>query len=392
MKVGRSPEVTLLLMACTVGPSAEKKTQLTQFLGQHTLNWNRLYALASRHRLSPFLYRTLCQLPAPAVPKSLIATLQRDCRITTTDNLLKLHEYHLLDALLTEQGIEHMPLKGIYLAEHCYPDSGLRISGDIDLLVKKEDVFRTIQFMQAHDYRLNTKQRLHWQQGEQVILTDLFEVSLFKPFFNDSHFDIDLHWQIMGFNKDYALFDLAYARSQSVFSAEREVVLLVVHHGVNNIWQQIYYINDLYFLLAKQDLNWPWLFDELRRYGLERVFLAGLHWCCQIWALPLPPFVQALIASPSVRSVADAYAKNWETETSSEFSNLIIKQLTLFLKAQTRFGSQLKICGTFLSSRIFRYSLFRVGKRLIYLPKEIGFITVWIRACQALVRFLPIHR
>jgi len=390
MKVDLSPEVTFLLMACSVELSAEKRDQLTQFIARQSINWNRLYALAERHRLKPFLYRSLRQI-APA-PESFIAALKQDCQVTTTDNLLKIHQYHSVATLLADNGIGHLPLKGIYLAEHVYPDSGLRISGDIDILVKNRDVFATIDLLQKHQYHLSEKQELQWQQGEERILADLYEVSLFKPFFNNSQFDIDMHWQIMGFNQHYALFDLAYVESQPTFEAERKIVLLVTHHGVNNIWQQIYYINDLYFTLIKTDVNWSWLLQELRRYGFNEVFLAGLYWCQQIWDLSLPPAVQELVATPRIRSLAETYATNWETEKPNELSYLITKQLTLLLKAQTSVGDQLKTGATFLTSRVFRYSLFRVGQRLIYIPKEAGFITIFIRAIQSLLRFLPGRR
>lgn len=191
MKVSLSPEVTLMLMVCTLELSPEKKTQLTHFSSQPSLNWDRLYELADRHRLKPFLYRTLLQIPT--VSDSFLTALKQDCRKSATDNLLKLHQYHVVAALLNENAIDHLPLKGVYLAEHCYPDSGLRISGDIDILVRKEEAFKTIHLLQTSEYYLSEKHNLHWQQGEQVILSDLFEVSLFKPFFNGSHFDIDLH-------------------------------------------------------------------------------------------------------------------------------------------------------------------------------------------------------
>lgn len=390
MKVDLSPEVTLLVMACSVELPAEKRDKITQFLSQQSINWNRLYALAERHRLKPFLYRSLRQIAT--VSESFIAALKQDCQVTTTDNLLKLHQYHAVATLLADNGIEHLPLKGIYLAEHVYPDSGLRISGDIDILVRPNDVFATIDLLQKHQYHLSEKQALQWRQGEGRILSDLFEVSLFKPFFNGSQFDIDMHWQITGFNQRYALFDLAYVQAQPAFEAERKIVLLATHHGVNNIWQQIYYINDLYFTLVKADVNWSWLLQELNRFGFTEVFLAGLYWCQQIWDLPLPPAVQKLVTTPRIRSLAEAYAKNWESEKPKEFSYLIIKQLTLLLKAQTSVGKQLKTCATFLTSRVFQYSVFRIGKRLIYIPKEAGLITVFIRAVQSLLRFLPGRR
>ena len=385
MKFNQPVEISMLLMACTLDASTDKQAQVSQLVTQHPPDWNRLHQLATRHRLLPFLYRTLRDVST--VPKAFLTTLQQDCRVIATDNLLKLHQYQLLDELLTENAIDHLPLKGIRLAQRSYPDSSLRSSGDLDVLIRKEDVPKTVQLLQAHEYRLNPQHKVHWQKAQQRIFTDLYEVSLVKPFFNGSHFDLDLHWQIVGFNKHYASFDLAYVRSEPTFTIEHEVVLLVLHHGVTNIWQQIYYINDLYFLLTEKPIDWAWLMQEFRKFGLERVFLAGLYWCQQIWSIKLPPFMQELVASAEVASLVNAYASNWNTEQPYDYSRLIARQLFFFQKAQSQVETQLKIYRTFLSSRLFRYSLFKVGNRLFYVPPKAGILTIFVRAIQSLLRF-----
>ncbi|GAB2545380.1 nucleotidyltransferase domain-containing protein [Spirosoma aerophilum] len=390
MKADPSPELTLLLMACTIGVSTDKKNQITQFISQNPINWPRLNILADRHRLKPFLYRTLQQVTA--TPEAVLSTLRNDCRLSATDNLLKLHHYHSLEALLKENSIDYFPLKGVYLAEHGYPDTSLRILGDIDLLIRKEDVYRTIALLKEHEYYLSDKHKTHWQQGEETVLADLFEIDLFKRFSPTSQFDIDLHWHVMGFNKDYVLFDLDYVRSQPQRAHELMIVLLITHHGVNGVWQQINYINDLYFLLSQADPDWDWLLKELARLGFDNVFLTGLAFCCQIWDLKLPASLMARVNSPSVQSLATAYTTHWESEKAVEFSYLIMDQLTFLLKAQPRFGNQLKTGRTFISSRVFRYSLFNVGKRLIYVPKQAGLITLFIRMTQSVFRFFPARK
>lgn len=63
MKAGYAPEVELLLIACTLELTAERKVQFSELLAQHSINWDRLYTLATRHRITSFLYRTYQQLP-----------------------------------------------------------------------------------------------------------------------------------------------------------------------------------------------------------------------------------------------------------------------------------------------------------------------------------------
>ena len=386
MNPNRPPEIELLLLACIVDLSPERKAQLIQFLGQHSIDWDRLYSLANRHRITPFLYRTLQQIPN--IPSDFLETLQRECWSTATDNLLKLHQYQQLNTLLTNQGIAHLALKGAYLAQHFYPETGLRPTGDIDILIGRENALETIRFLESKQYQLGPKHQLYLQQSGQAILDELYEVSLFKPFFTSS-FDIDLHWSVMCFNKDYQLFTLNDIVGQLAFSREMEIVLLVVHHGVNNVWQHIYYTNDLYFLVADKPLNWTWLMQTMRHHGIERVFLAGLYWCQQIWQLPLPSFVQETVDAKHIQLLANAYEKNWQANDTVVLSGLILQQLILFTKAQTNFGNVLKIWSTFISSRVFRASTFTIGKRRLYISKEFGFITIFLRVFGSLYRFLP---
>lgn len=390
MKPGRSPEIILLLMACTHELTVDAKKKLAEFLAQHSLNWDRLYALANRHRIVPFVYRALQQLPD--IPQKLLDDLQNESRAIATNNLIKLHHYRQFDQLLTENRLTHLPLKGIHLAASCYPDSGLRSIGDLDILVRKEDALATIHLLKSEGYQPNQKHDRYQQYDERSMLTDLQEISLFKPFFNNSHFDIDLHWGLVCLNKDYKIFDLNEIQAQPAYATEWHVILLVTHHGGTNIWQLIYFVNDLYFLLKGKSIDWTWLMQELRRYGLETIFLAGLHWCQQIWQLALPPVVQPLIRMEKVQLMVAAYEKNWEAAETIAFSKLVMDQLTFFAKAQTQPSRQVKIGLTFFSSRIFRAATFKVGDRLFYIPKELGLLTVFVRAVRSLYRFRPTQR
>ncbi|QIP15389.1 nucleotidyltransferase family protein [Spirosoma aureum] len=387
MMPGRTPEIVLLQMACTIEPSIEKKDQINTFLAQTKINWNRLYTLAERHRLTPFLYNTIQSLPE--IPAKFLAALRASYQASTTDGMLKIHHYRLLDKLLTDHAIAHIAYKGIYLAEHCYPNGNFRISGDLDVLVSVADAFKTTQLLEKHQYRLNKKHKLYYEDGEQRLLTELSEISLFKLFYNDSYFDVDLHWKILCFNKDFASFDLNYILSHKEFQNEIQVVLLVTHHGVTNIWQQLYYINDLYFLLNNRAIDWAWLMQEMHRYGMERIFLVGLYWCQKIWNLTLQTSIQQLVDTPGVHKLADSYEKNWESNEPVALSRQVLDQFIFFLKAQTRLKVQAKICITFLTSRVFRASTFKIGKKLIYIPKELGFLTVFIRALRSMYKFLP---
>lgn len=385
MQSSRSPELIVLLMACRLDLQSDQKNQLTNFLATHSIDWDRVYKQADRHRLIPFLYRSLQEIER--IPSVFIDQLRHSYQTTAIDSMIKLQQYRIVDTLLSANNIDHTAFKGVYLSEQCYPDSSLRISGDIDMLVSKDDAMAAIRLLQNNGYQLNKKHTLYVNDGDGRVLHDLYEVSLFKAIFNNNYVDIDLHWNIICFNKDFATFDLNYIRTFPDYYTEVQIILLIAHHGVTNIWQKIYYINDLYFLIKDKGIDWEWLMEKMRSYGMERIFLAGLYWCQQIWDLMLPQIIQDLVRSNEVRQLVSEYEKNWESDTPQEFSQLVLSQFRYFSKAQSQLSKKAKIYTTFCTSRVFRASTFKVGKKIVYVPKEFGLITFFIRAARSFMAF-----
>ncbi len=380
MNVDGSPELTLLLMAGTGEVCPEKTTQLTLFLQQHPPDWDRLLKLADHHRLTPFLYRTLRDIPA--VPDSFLSTLRQECQAIATDTLLKLHEYQRVTTLLTDHGIEHIAFKGIYLAEHSYPESSLRPIGDMDIMVEEKDLYNAVRILAPDGYQVGEKYQPYLLQAERVMLDELHEISLFKPFYTTSRFDIDLHWRVDFLLKEIGSFQLSDVLSPVTHSVENQVIMLVLHHGVNNVWGRISYINDLYFLLRSADVDWRWLLEKLKRCRLEIIFFVGLYWCQQLWGFPVPSSIQASMPANQLRLLAKGYEKKWDTQPSYLLRNMVLH----FANAQTLVADKLTIYKVYSRNYIFRASSISINSHQLHIPKEWGFTTVLIRALLALRR------
>lgn len=213
------------------------------------------------------------------------------------------------------------------------------------------------------------------------MLDDLHEVSLLKPFFDTGRFDVDLHWEVECLFREFATFELHDVVLPPDCRTENQIFLLVIHHGVINSWERISYINDLYFLLNDATINWPWLLAKLSRYQVETVFFVGLHWCQQVWSLPLPPLVQPLMPPPHrLRSLAEVYEKKWAGHQLNSFR----VNVRNFANTQTGFIRKLKIYAGYAHSFIFRPYLIHLNRHQIYIPKAWGFVTVFVRVFLAL--------
>ncbi len=79
-------------------------------------------------------------------------------------------------------------------------------------------------------------------------------------------------------------------------------------------------------------------------------------------------------------------------QTSVLTKNPGLKQSVFFTNSQTKLLKKARIYRTYVSSFIFRAGTFKVGKRLLYVPKELGFINVAVRAIRSISNFLPSHR
>lgn len=380
MKGVRSPELTLLLIACTGELSSEKTAQVLLFLQQHSPLWDRLIKLADQHRLTPFLYRTLREIPT--VPNSFVLALRQECLAIAKDNLLKLHEYKRVAAVLSGYNIEHISFKGIYLTEHSYPESNLRPIGDMDILVDEKDVYKVARIVAPEGYQVEDKYHPYLRHTEQVMLDDLHQISLFKLLNVTSRFDIDLHWRINILWREIGYLQLSDVLSSDGHLIENQVVLLVLHHGINNLWERIGYVNDLYFLLSSANVDWPWLLKKLNQYKLEISFFVGLHWCQQLWEFPVPAAVQTLMPIYRLRLLAHSHEKKWDDQSLNLFRSKIVD----FVNAQTSLKDKLTIYAAYSHSFIFRSSLIKIRHHQLYIPKKWGFTTVLIRALLALWR------
>src|SRR5437016_11220638 len=122
-----------------------------------TIEWTTLLRLAAAHAVTPMLYMVLRDASIPDVAAE---KLHSGFESSAVWSLAQSGELARLAGLFEEQGIPVVALKGPLLSHYLYEDLGARTSGDIDVLVKGEDVLRSRDALVSSGYRVaNT---LHW--------------------------------------------------------------------------------------------------------------------------------------------------------------------------------------------------------------------------------------
>jgi hypothetical protein len=270
-------EWSLILAACSASPTVRNLSQ-EKLDGLHTLlrqpiQWNVLLALADKHGTLPLLYQALAVLE-DAVPAEETRRLKQSYQTNLHKALLLSREQIRIVGSLTERGIEVMPYKGLALAEVLYGDIALRQSGDIDLLIRPQDLPRVRDAVRELGYRpqldfSEAEERAYLKSGYECAFDgeagpNLLELQwAIQPRFYAVDFDMD------GLFKRAVTIPVAGHPMKTPSPADLLLVLSV--HAAKHVWGRLVWLCDIAQLMRRPELDWEWIGAQARRLGVERI-------------------------------------------------------------------------------------------------------------------------
>jgi len=178
-------ETSLLLLLSRVSPEASV-LEKAQSLISHPVNWDSFTSLCVKHGTSGIVYKNLLKLEG--VTGHVIEKFRNIYNNLLRINILQVAELDRLIDGLNGEGIEVIPLKGATASEQIFGDIGLYPSGDIDILVRVEDIDRVREFLERDGYKLNDK---GFDEYREFFLKELYHISLTK-----GRFTIEPHWNL----------------------------------------------------------------------------------------------------------------------------------------------------------------------------------------------------
>lgn len=151
MEPALTAEDRLLLLCSHVELTAGQAEELVLTVTGE-IAWEKVLVRATRHGISALLYR---HLRGGSCPASVELALEAAGRAARLQVLRQRAEALRLLAALAQAGIDVIPLKGLALREGYYPDQGLRPSGDLDLVLRPEDIPRAQGILQGFGFEPN---------------------------------------------------------------------------------------------------------------------------------------------------------------------------------------------------------------------------------------------
>lgn len=192
-----SPENRVILASIPLQPTAEELEQLNALLPQ-VHNWDYLASNITDRGIAPLLHVKLPALSnASLIPEHIKWHLKQAYYKSLSRGAVLSDYFTKVATAFTEQGIELIALKGVYLSESLYKNIALRQFSDIDLLIKAEDANRCLELLSNMGY-------LESDSGESDFVKSQVEIIHYPPMVKDG-VSIEIHIKLHATAETYHL-------------------------------------------------------------------------------------------------------------------------------------------------------------------------------------------
>lgn len=305
-----SPEARLILACSRTCISRETYARIEALL-QEELDWVYLIKSAQANGVTPLLCHNLLNRYAEFIPERFLNWFKRFSREHAGNNLFQTMELLKVIRLLENHNIPTLPFKGPTLAAQIYGDIGLRQFCDLDILVHRKNVRKSLKILAEHGYHPTSP--LAWSARFPALAKGRKDVALVN---DQRSVRIELHWRLSGthFNlpvrKERLWMNLKTVAlaCQTVRTLPlNDSLLYLTLHGSRHGWMRLAWICDVAELLRiHQSVDWQALLLQAGSVGCERTLLLGLLLANRLLQTPLPEIVlEKIEADRVIRPIAD---------------------------------------------------------------------------------------
>ena len=289
------PENELLLCCARTRMDSKRADQLRSLL-QKDIDWTYLTQMAVRHGVMPLLYFNLNSTCPNAVPKTTLEQFRGYFNANALNNLFLTSELLKLLNLFKDQGISAIPFKGPVLTASIYGNLTLRQFCDLDILVDKQDFFKSRELLISQGYRRWLE--LEWQEGfvdgNSRVHVDLHQG--ITPWYFPLQLDFESLWQ--------CLEPVSLAGRTVVTLSPEDLLIILCVQLSRDFWykrEQLIKICDIAELIqVRQTLDWGRVIEQASRLGSTRMLFLSLFLASNLLGAAIPQDVLLKIQADSV--------------------------------------------------------------------------------------------
>lgn len=286
-------EMTFVIIACRVYFKTNSPAEFQSYIKEHDLDWTSVYNIIAAHHIRPVVHSVITKYDI-RVNDKFLSRLKHDMMLVVTRNQLKVKQTTELYTCLQQKGVSAFFYKGVMLSEVLFGDYTSREVDDIDILIKRDDFFKTrdtltgVGYLSRHNSDSNTfynhmlkvdceykcaiktgnyinKVEIHWSPTHKM-----FDV----PVDNNMLFRHGVNTSVSG--KEINILDI-----------HDHILVMLIHHGVNDVWRLLKHLLDWAMVLYRNDLDIDRdvLNEKITKARLVATTAAGTDMCYQLFGI-----------------------------------------------------------------------------------------------------------
>lgn len=303
-------EHELLIRCLRARRDAQTDARIRKLL-REPIDWEYLLRTAGEHGVLPLVSWRLGSFPE-LIPEDVLESLRSIVQHNKLRNLLLAGELVKLLDLFRRHGIPAVSYKGPVLAASVYRNLALRKPGDLDLLMRREDVRRARDLLRARGYEPMIRPDLSVGQldGGQEEAFFRFERE-YGLTHGETGIDVELQWRIMPTQFTFPLEvedlrkrlqQVSLGRTEIHTVSPEDLLLVLCVHGSKHFWERLQWVCDVAETLRayREKMNWDELVGRASSLGCRRMLFLGLFLANDVLEVELPEEISQEVASDPV--------------------------------------------------------------------------------------------
>ena len=289
-----TPEMALAILICRVYFKKASGTELQEFVTTHKIDWQLFERIITAHQVRPLIYKVLSAHNA-AVDTVFLDRLRNNCFHIATGNLQNLEELTRLYQLFREGGIKNVPYKGVILSYFLFGDFISRETVDIDFLIDATDFSKAREILIKEGYT----PRYYNPDFERQFLRSSHELQ-FKKTTSSGTVKIEIHWAATNIMMNIPMPNADIFNGlqtiklpggeTTIFNLQNHLLVLLVHHGVNDVWRVLRHTLDIALFLDKyrSEIDWQAFHQATIKYKIRHTTEVGFLITEQLFGITPP--------------------------------------------------------------------------------------------------------
>jgi hypothetical protein len=334
-----------LALALIPYPLRDEEKQNIRDLCSQITNWQEFLFWVVRHRINAMALENLTQAHPENVPSLVWEKLKQVKRRASLRIMQLLGQNINLSNAFAAQGIPYSILKGPVLSYQLFNRPDLRSTGDIDILIRPQEVERAEELILSSGYQRQIPAEPLTSKQRAMYLTHFHHFTYHNP---QGLYLLEVHWAL----REHELIspqatDQIFQRLENISLASTRIKTLspedafifTLMQGTTDQWNcGKLFVDVLGWLRRSPDINWAQIAEIFQRERLGRIAAQTFGLVQAIWgdATPaaikstLPPHPEITpIATPAAQAL---FEKRPSVPIGRSLSRLKMLQYTLQLK------------------------------------------------------------